>query len=109
KLWVTTGNQAFYNTVQYILSRQVNAEQMGFTDEAKAGAISVVVQTDKLYLEAELVIDSGAQKEQLQKELVYLKGFLQSVEKKLGNERFVQNAKADIIDNERKKKEDAEA
>ncbi|MBW7840982.1 MAG: hypothetical protein H3C36_15390, partial [Chitinophagaceae bacterium] len=49
------------------------------------------------------------QKEELEKELVYLKGFLESVNKKLSNERFVQNAKAEIVDNERKKKEDAEA
>jgi valyl-tRNA synthetase len=44
----------------------------------------------------------------LQKDLDYLKGFLISVEKKLGNERFVQNAKAEVIEIERKKKADAE-
>ncbi len=41
------------------------------------------------------------------KDLEYLKGFLVSVEKKLGNERFVQNAKAEVIDAERKKQSDA--
>ena len=43
------------------------------------------------------------------KDLEYLKGFLLSVEKKLGNERFVQNAKSEVVDVERKKKADAEA
>jgi valyl-tRNA synthetase len=43
------------------------------------------------------------------KDLDYQKGFLVSVEKKLGNERFVQNAKAEVIEIERKKKADAEA
>ncbi|RYD74138.1 MAG: hypothetical protein EOP55_15770, partial [Sphingobacteriales bacterium] len=38
-----------------------------------------------------------------------LKGFLKSVEAKLSNERFVQNAKPEIIANERNKKADAEA
>jgi valyl-tRNA synthetase len=38
------------------------------------------------------------------KELEYHKGFLLSVEKKLSNERFVQNAKSEVIDIERKKK-----
>jgi valyl-tRNA synthetase len=42
------------------------------------------------------------------KELGYLKGFLDSVNKKLGNERFVQNAKPEIVDVERRKKADAE-
>ena len=35
--------------------------------------------------------------------------FLLSVEKKLSNERFIQNAKPEVVDVERKKKADAEA
>ena len=42
------------------------------------------------------------QKEQLVKDLNYYKGFLESVEKKLSNERFVQNAKPAIIELEQK-------
>ena len=44
----------------------------------------------------------------LKKELDYLKGFLVSVDKKLSNERFVQNAKPEVVDVEKKKKQDAE-
>ena len=54
------------------------------------------------------VIDKSAQRAELQKDLDYLKGFLASVEKKLNNERFVLNAKPEVIDIERKKKADAE-
>ena len=43
----------------------------------------------------------------MQKELDYLKGFLVSVDKKLGNEKFVANAKPEVIANEQKKKDDA--
>lgn len=110
KLWITTDNISFYDTVQEILRRQVNAEYIGLTDEAKQGTIALVVQTDKFYIEAETeALDSSAQKEKLEKELEYLKGFLKSVDKKLSNERFVQNAKPEIVDNERNKKADAEA
>jgi valyl-tRNA synthetase len=42
------------------------------------------------------------------KDLSYLKGFLKSVDNKLNNERFVQNATAEIIELEKKKKADAE-
>ena len=42
------------------------------------------------------------------KELEYLRGFLISVEKKLSNERFVQNAKPEIVELEKRKKADAE-
>jgi len=45
----------------------------------------------------------------LQKEKDYLTGFLKSVNSKLGNERFMNNAKPDIIESELKKKADAEA
>ncbi len=109
KLWIDTKHHAFYELTQSLLRKQVNAAEIGFTNEAKQGSISIVVQTDKLYIQAEgAAMDTGVQREQLQKELDYLKGFLQSVEKKLGNERFVQNAKPEIIHVERKKKQDAE-
>ena len=68
----------------------------------------MVVQKDKFFLETTSVLDTGAQKQQLQKDLDYLKGFLVSVDKKLSNERFVQNAKPEVIETERKKKADAE-
>ena len=43
------------------------------------------------------------------KELEYNKGFLKSVQSKLANERFVSNAKPEILENEKKKLTDAEA
>lgn len=115
KLWVDTAHRAFYEEAQDILRRQVNAEHIGYVgkdgvEAAPHGVISLVVQTDKLYIEAAAAkIDTAAQRQQLQKELEYLAGFIASVDKKLNNEKFVQNAKPDIIANERKKRADAEA
>lgn len=109
-LSVDTQNKDFYNATLDILMRQVNAEEVKFTSEQPASSISIVVHTDKLYIEAfGKEIDHSIQKEQLQKDLDYLRGFLLSVDKKLGNERFVQNAKPEIIDAERKKQADAQA
>lgn len=54
-------------------------------------------------------IDVDAERERISKEIEYLKGFLASVEKKLSNERFVQNAKPEVVQNEQNKKADAEA
>lgn len=108
KLWIDSNHHSFYEQTEDILRRQVNAEFIGYTKEPKAGSISIVVQTDKLYIEADLAaINVQQQAEELQKELEYLQGFLQSIDKKLGNERFVQNAKPDVIANEQKKKADA--
>ncbi len=66
----------------------------------------VLIGTDKLYLDpgALEVAFTGAIKSQLTSELIRLNDFLYSVNKKLENERFVKNAKADVIENERKEK-----
>jgi valyl-tRNA synthetase len=108
KLWIQTSEEAYYTQVKDILSRQVNAEQTNFTNEAIPCAISIVVGTDKLYIEAAAAtIDTEAQKAEMVKEIAYLQGFLISVDKKLGNERFMANAKPDVIESEQKKKNDA--
>jgi len=98
-----------YKSIENILSKQVNADEIQFVNEPIANCITIVVQKDKLFIETETAIDTTSQKTQLLKELEYHKGFLLSVEKKLNNERFVQNAKTEVIDVERKKKADAEA
>ena len=54
-------------------------------------------------------IDVEAETARLEKELDYLRGFLASVMKKLGNERFVNNAPAAVVDAERRKQADAES
>ncbi|HMR84131.1 MAG TPA: valine--tRNA ligase [Niabella sp.] len=107
-LYIQAEHKAGYEPLFDILQRQVNADSIAFTDHAVEKCINVLVQKDKLYIETKTVLDTSAQKEQLQKDLVYFEGFLSSVEKKLGNERFVQNAKPEVVENERKKKADAE-
>lgn len=54
-------------------------------------------------------IDVEAELKKLNDELKYLEGFLKSVSAKLSNEKFVANAKPEIVENERKKQADAES
>jgi valyl-tRNA synthetase len=91
-----------------ILIRQVNADSLQLADKTVADAIPAVAGKEKFYLVSSSPIDMESQKQELVRELEYLKGFLLSVEMKLGNEKFVQNAKAEVVDIERKKKADAE-
>ncbi|MBL7713709.1 MAG: valine--tRNA ligase [Chitinophagaceae bacterium] len=107
RLAVDTQNKGLYQAAQLILGRQINAEEISFTAEAVQGSISLVVGTDKLYMSSNVAVDTAAQKEQLQKDLDYQKGFLLSVQKKLGNEKFVANAKPEILAAEQKKESDA--
>jgi len=69
---------------------------------------TIIHHVTKFFIETEKELNTASQKDELLKDLEYQKGFLASVEKKLNNERFVQNAKAEVIELERKKKADAE-
>jgi valyl-tRNA synthetase len=97
-----------FSGIEVILKKQVNADAITYVSDAVAGTITIVIGTSKFYIETEKELDTQSQKEQLQKDLEYLRGFLASVEKKLSNERFVQNAKPEVVEIERKKKADAE-
>ncbi len=99
----------FYNVeILKLLEKQTNTE---LSDPANLHNEIVVniSGNDFFYLQSETKIEKSVQKEEFQKELAYQKGFLASVEKKLSNERFVQNAKPEVIELEKKKKADAEA
>ena len=109
ELFVQTENQGAYDYIGSILVRQVNATSLNITSDTIPGSIPAVAGKEKFYILTSAPMDTGNQKEELQKELEYLKGFLLSVEKKLSNEKFVQNAKAEVVDIERKKKADAES
>ncbi|MFT3947624.1 MAG: valine--tRNA ligase [Agriterribacter sp.] len=108
-VYIQTHAPETYQRIIPILSRQVKASAVHITNEAIPDCINIVVGKDRFYIQSDIVIDNSAQKEQLQKDLEYQKGFLVSVEKKLSNDRFVQNAKPEVVEMERKKKTDAEA
>ncbi|GAO43721.1 valine--tRNA ligase [Flavihumibacter petaseus] len=107
-LFIDSPDRDQYTAIRVILSRQVNAASVEFTGEAIAQSITAVIGKERFYLQTEQPLETGNQKEDLLKELEYLKGFLASVEKKLGNERFVSNAKPEIVEMERRKQQDAE-
>ena len=107
-LYIETDEQDFLLAFENILKKQNNAEQIHLTLKPIVEALNVVVGRLKLYVQSPNAIDTTGQKEELKRELDYLKGFLISVEKKLSNERFVQNAKPEVVEIERKKKSDAE-
>ena len=108
-LHLQTANREMYSGVKDILLKQVNADELLFVDDAVSGTLAVVVDRDKFYIESKVEIDTSSQRVTLEKDLQHLKGFLESVNKKLSNERFVSNAKPEVVDLEKQKKADAEA
>ena len=109
KLHIQSDNSNVYKNIESILSKQVNAESISYTNDAVAEAIVVAVEKDKFYFETEKLIDKESLKAELLKDLTHQQNFLQSVIKKLNNERFVSNAKAEVVALEKKKQSDAEA
>jgi valyl-tRNA synthetase len=109
KLHIQSENNKAYQPIEKILLKQVNAASIHYTNDAVANSTVVAVEKDKFYIESERAIDTEALKSELLKDLEHQKGFLQSVLKKLNNERFVANAKAEVVDLERKKQADCEA
>ncbi|HLK28742.1 MAG TPA: valine--tRNA ligase [Puia sp.] len=109
KIYIETEQTIGYKSFETILAKQANASSISYNKEPEGKTITVVSGKDKYFLETESAVDNTSQKDELQKEIQYLEGFLISVEKKLSNERFVQNAKPEIIALEQKKKADAEA
>lgn len=98
-----------YQSIEQILMKQVNANKVTYTSDAIPNTIVINIEKDKFFIEAAQQLDTDAIKERLLKDLAYEQNFLASVMKKLSNEKFVQNAKPEIIALERKKQADAEA
>ena len=96
-----------------LLQKQTNIE---LNSDALIGEGSLKVLSNEIivhsgnntfYLQLDRQIDKSGQKEDLIKDLEHQKGFLLSVEKKLSNEKFVANAKPEVLAMEQKKKADA--
>lgn len=108
ELFIETNDPQRYGPLSDILSKQVNARSIAHTDKQVTDSITVVIDKEKFYFRTEKTLDTSSQKESLLKELDYYKGFLTAVDKKLSNERFVQSARPEVVELERRKKEDAE-
>ncbi|MFA6087884.1 valine--tRNA ligase [Mucilaginibacter sp.] len=98
-----------YNKYQPIIKQLGNISELTLVTEAVNGANSFIAGTDEFYITLDIAVDAVAESARLEKEKEYLLGFLKSVNAKLGNERFMANAKPEIIEIENRKKADAEA
>lgn len=107
KLYITTKTPDLYLSVYHILSKQINANAIAFNTEPLGHNTSVIIGKDKFFLETAEPIDNSEQQEGLLRELKHLEGFLLSVDKKLSNERFMQGARPEVVELERKKMADA--
>ena len=108
KLVVKSGDQNLIQSFWPIINKLSNLSEISFTGDTIANASGFVIKTTEFFIPLDGKIDVGKERETILKELGYQRGFLVSVEKKLSNEKFVNSAPPQVIEVERKKKQDAE-
>ncbi|MFN2373874.1 MAG: class I tRNA ligase family protein, partial [Cyclonatronaceae bacterium] len=87
--------------------QQIEKLQIGLDITKPGFAATAIVGSMELIIPLEGLIDLDKERERITKEITRLEGFLKAIDGKLSNERFVQNAPAEVVDNERKKRADA--
>ena len=91
-----------------VITKLANLKGIAEGAAKDAAAATFMVGTTEFNIPLADNIDVEAELAKLKKDLEYYQGFLKSVEKKLSNERFVQNAPAAVVDAERRKQSDAQ-
>ena len=97
------------STYDSLIKKLANVEAIVEVEEVKKSAFSFVVGGINYTIPADAFVDLDEEIAKLQEELKYTEGFLNSVLKKLSNERFVSNAPDAVVASERKKQADAES
>ena len=90
-----------------IISKLVNISNIKTTKEKLENSFTFLIKSNEYFVPLSSNINTKEQIRKLQKELNYTIGFLDSVERKLNNEKFVNNAPAQVVKNEIKKMSDA--
>lgn len=106
ELEITGKHKELFNS---IIAKMCNLTSIKQVSEKQTGSAGFLVGTTEYTVPLTDNIDTEAELKKLEAELTYTEGFLKSVQKKLSNEKFVQNAKPEIVENERKKMADAES
>jgi len=106
-LTVKTSQEPLYESFKGILIKLANLSSLSYGDHVEQ-AISFVVKADECFIPISEKINVAEERENLLKEIAYMKGFIESVMKKLGNDRFVANAPEDVVEKEKQKHADAE-
>jgi valyl-tRNA synthetase len=103
------GASPMRTAVASLVNKLANVGALQAVDKASEGSVTFLVGTTEYAIDPGSNVDPAAEAKKAEEELNYLRGFLNSVEKKLSNERFVAGAPAQVLENERRKKADAEA
>ena len=97
------------NEFDSVISKLGNLSGINTVSEKVPGSVSFLVGTTEFAIPMASLINPEEEIRKMENEIVYYEGFITSVMKKLGNEKFVANAKPEVVIAERKKLADAES
>ncbi len=100
-------NENESNHFDSVIEKLGNISELNYVKTKVDGALSFRVKSNEYFIPVSGAIDLEAEVKKITEELQYTEGFLKSVQKKLANERFVNNAPEAVIATERKKEADA--
>jgi valyl-tRNA synthetase len=100
-------NQETGKDFDAVIQHLCNVKSIVYSTEKPTGCFSFVTASAEYFIPFTEQIDVEAEKQKIEAELNYVRGFLKSVETKLSNERFVNNAPPAVLDSERKKQSDS--
>jgi valyl-tRNA synthetase len=104
--------EVYTNAAQFeneaVIKKLANVSDIHFSEKTDKPSFTFLVGSTEVSIPLSENLDLGEEKIKTEEELKYLKGFLISVDKKLSNEKFVANAKPEVVDVERKKQKDAQ-
>ncbi|MBD3638393.1 MAG: valine--tRNA ligase [Crocinitomicaceae bacterium] len=100
-------NQDLSKKFDPVITKLGNVANLYYVDEKQGNSFSFIEKNNEYFIPFGENIDVDAEKKKIEDELEYAKGSLAIVQKKLSNERFVNNAPENVVAMERKKEEDA--
>jgi valyl-tRNA synthetase len=109
EIFIKAKDESLYAPYAFLIKKLANVSSILFVQTQPEGSTLLPVDTDEVFVVLNLQVDETAEREKMEKEIVYLEGFMKSVDAKLSNEKFVANAKPDLVEKERQKKADAAA
>ena len=106
--FITSDERYRFDRFNGIVRKLANVSNISEVKDKPAGALSFMVGTMECFVPMPENVNKDEELKKLQDELKYAEGFLNSVLKKLSNEKFVNGAPAAVIEKERNKQRDAE-
>ncbi|MGM0573042.1 MAG: valine--tRNA ligase, partial [Bacteroidota bacterium] len=94
-------------TFDGIVKKLCNISKLDYVAASPEGTYSVIVKSTELHIPLDQHVDTEKEINQLKEELHYQEGFLEKINKKLSNEKFVNNAPEQVVAMEKKKRDDA--